>query len=826
MRISKLAIKRGVTFTMVYLIAVGFGIYGLSDLKLDLYPDITLPIIGVITDYKGVGPEDIENTITRPLEKTVVSVENLKNIISLSKSGSSTLILEFEWGTDMDQAEIDVRKMIDLVRDYLPAEASEPMSFAFDPSMMPIIYMTLSSDKLGMAELRKLAQDKIGPKLERLSGVASAVTSGGIERQIKVLVNPRQLAAHGISIQSIIQKLGMENLQIPGGIVDDEYKEYTVRTYGEYTNVDQIKNTVVGVENGSPIYVKNVANVIDGYRDQTQVVRNNGENAILILIQKQSDANTIDVAEKVKNEIPKIESELGNGIKFEFIMDQSKFIKKSLNNLTNTAIQAFILAFFVVFFFLRSFKSSLITAISIPVSIVITFFIMNQMGLTLNIISMAGLALAIGMLIDNSIVVLENIFRHKESGEDIRTAADEGTTEVGVAITASTLTTLAIFIPILFVKGITGVMFKDMVVSIVCSLSISLIVALTLIPLLSSRFLEKGKKRVKIKLIRKIDQGIGNFITNIEDKYVKVLDYFLSHKKLFISFIVLLIILTGLIFKSVGGEFLPKTDQSNISINIERETGASLTTTDRSFREVEKIISETVPEAENIESSFGVGEGFAASFGGGSNKGSINISLPDVKDRKRSAFEIESELRKKLSKIPGTKITMSQGHMMMGQSGDIEIKVFGYDRKIATSLGNKIEEQLKNIDGVVDITKSYSLPKPEYQIRLDRDRISALGLSVYQVATTIEASLKGKIATKFRESGDEYDVIVQLDESFRQSKFDLDNIYISSMTGAQIPLKNVAEIVKGEAAEKIDRENQERNITVSCSVAGLSLIHI
>ncbi|RKY56059.1 MAG: AcrB/AcrD/AcrF family protein, partial [Candidatus Neomarinimicrobiota bacterium] len=467
MKLSNLAIRRAITFFMIYIIAVGFGLFGLSQLKLDLYPDITFPMVGIMTNYSGVGPEDIENTISRPLEKAVVSVENLKHITSWSKSGSSTLLLEFNWGTDMDQAEIDVRKMIEFVRDYLPTEASAPLTFAFNPSMQPIMYFTISSDKLGMAELRKLVSDRVEPALERIDGVASAGTSGGLERQIRVLIDPRKLAAHGVSLQSIIQTLGMENLQIPGGLIDDEYTEYAVRTYGEYENVDQIRNTVIGVKNGSPIYLKNVARVIDGYKEQTEIVRNNGVPALFMYLQKQTDANTVQTASAVIKEFPKIADEIGQDIKFNIIWDQSEFIKKSLSNLTNTAIQAFFLAFFVLLFFLRHIRSSLIAAVSIPISILITFFVMSQIGLTLNIISMAGLALAVGMLIDNSIVVLENIFRHRELNKDIRLAADEGTSEVGVAIIASTLTTLAIFVPIFFVPGIAGVMFKDMVIAIV-----------------------------------------------------------------------------------------------------------------------------------------------------------------------------------------------------------------------------------------------------------------------------------------------------------------------------------------------------------------------
>ena len=818
MKISKLSIRRGVTFTMIYLILIGFGIYGLSNLKLDLYPDITFPMIGVMTDYTGVGPEDIENTVSRPLESAVVSVENIESITSWSKSGASTLFLEFDWGTDMDQAEIDVRKQIDFVRDVLPEGASEPITFAFNPSMQPIMFMFVSSDQLGTAELKELVDEQITPRFERVQGVASAFSSGGLTREIKVLLDPEKLAAHGISSSNIVRTIGMQNLQIPGGMIDDEHQEFSVRTYGDYENVNQIKNTVVGSHQGQPIYIKNVANVVDGYKEKTEVLRNNGKNAIMIVIQKQSDANTVRTVESLEQEMPKIEKAMGRGVKFDVLWDQADFIKKSLSNLTNTGIQAFILAFLVILFFLRHIRSSIIASISIPISIVITFFVLQQAGLTLNIISMAGLALAIGMLIDNSIVVLENIFRHKEQGKDINIAADEGTTEVGMAIIASTLTTLAIFVPIFFVPGIAGVMFNDMVVAIVGSLSVSLLVALTLIPLLSSRLLSKDLKS-KSKSLQKADSKISDFLNGLEDRYVRILDYFLAHKLLFVGGVIVLIIGTVLITPYLGGEFMPKTDDSYMEITVEREADASLTATNKTFEKLENIIREEVPNATNIESSFGIQEGWAAMFGSGSNQGDMMVTLPDVSERDRSVFEIQDTLRKRFEKIPGTDIRFQQGGMNFGASGDIEIKIFGYDRDVAKALGNEVESRISKIENIVDINKSYSLPKPEYQIRIDRDRVAALGLNVNQVANAVETAVKGKIATRYREGGDEYDVRVRYIEEFRQNKKDLDNIFLTSMTGRQIPLKNVAEIVTGESDTQIDRENQERMVSVTCSVS-------
>jgi len=823
MRLSKLSIRRGVTFTMIYLILLGAGFYGLASLKLDLYPDITFPIVGVMTDYTGVGPEDIENSISRTLEKAVISVENIKHVTSWSKSGSSTLILEFDWGTDMDMAEIEVRKQVDFVRDYLPPEASDPISFAFNPSMQPVMFLTLMSEELGMAELRKLADDRVTASLERINGVASCYASGGMERQIKVLLDPDKLASHGISSTAIVQTLGMENLQVPGGLVDDEFREFSVRTYGEYKNVDQIRNTVVGYANGQAVYLKNVGLVIDGYKEQTEILRNNGKNGIMLVLMKQSDANTIQTVDKVFKALPKIEEEIGQGIVIEDLWNQAGFIKKSVSNLAVTGIQAFVLAFLVMLFFLRNFASSLIASISIPVSIIITFFVMKLAGTTLNIISMAGLALAIGMLIDNSIVVLENIFRHNQMDKNIAKAADEGTTEVGVAIVASTLTTLAIFVPILFVPGIAGVMFKDMVIAIVCSLSVSLLVALTLIPLLSSRFLKnKGGKTSGSKYME--NQGfIGKMLGAMEKRYVYGLDRVLRHKRLLLLGLVLLVVATVMVGGKVGGEFMPKTDEGFMQIVVERETAASLTTTNETFLQMEEIIKNEVPEATNIYTNFGITEGWAAMEGSGSYRGEVLLTLVDLADRDRSVEEIQEILREKFQDIPGINVTFSAGQGPMGGDGDITVKLFGHDLQLSRQLGDDIAEKMVKIEGIVDVKKSYNLPKPEYQVRLDRDRISALGLSVYQVASTVEIAVKGKVATRFREGGDEYDVVVRYDEQYRQNRDDLENIFITSMTGQQIPLKNVASIEVGDSESQIDREDQERLMTISCSVSGSDL---
>ncbi|MCF7902066.1 MAG: efflux RND transporter permease subunit [Candidatus Marinimicrobia bacterium] len=825
MKLSQVSIRRGVTFAMIYLIAVGFGIFGLLQLRLDLYPDIQFPLIGAITQYEGVGPEDIETLVTRPIEEAVVSVEGVKRVTSQSMSGSSIIFIEFDWGTDMDVAEQNVRKQIDLIRDYFPDEVSQPLTFAFNPSMQPIVFMSATADQLGEAELRKLLLEQAEPRLERLPGVASITTVGGLEREIQVSLNPYQLAANGITVEQIQNALTFSNLEVPGGMLEEGTREFSVKTDATFNSVDQIGNTVVGYsKTGTPIYLKNVATVTDGFKEIAQVIRTNQQNALMMMAYKQTDANTVQATEAVLNALPDLEKRLGNGLKFNVLFDQAKFINQSISNLSSTVIQAFILSGLVLFFFLRHWRSAAIVSVSIPVSIVVTFFIMARLGITLNIISMAGLALSIGLLVDNSIVVLENIFRRQQSGERIRVASENGASEVGMAITASTLTTLAVFVPILFVPGIAGQLFKDMALTIVVSLVTSLLVALTLIPLMASRLLSRKQQTHKWSMAVRLDNGIGHFLVRLIDVYERTLHFALTRPKTIIFSILGIFVITLALGSRLGGEFIPEADQGMISMDISTEVGTSLPQTDEIFARAEQIVHEEVPEAENIYISFGTATGFGVIFGSNaSNKGSMMIRLSDKDERERSQFEIQDVLRERFAELPGIKMNFQQGGPAMGGGGAVQVKIFGHDLDAAKNLAYEVEEIMENIEGLVDINLSFSLPQPEYQIHIDRDRAAALGLNVSAIARTVSTAIKGSIATRYREGGDEYNVVVRYDRAFRSSEVDLSRVYISTPTGEQIPLNNVASIVAGDGPVKIDREDQSRLVTVNANNSGRDL---
>lgn len=826
MKITQTAIKRGVTFLMIYLIAVGFGLFSFARLNIDLFPELEFPVIAVVSQYTGVGPFDMETVVTRPIEETVATVENVKKISSTSSQGLAVVLLEFDWGTNMDQAEIDVRNNLQFIEGYLPDDVTDPLVFAFDPSMQPILFLTVGSEFHGLAELRRIAEEDIEPRIERIPGVASSFTMGGLRREIQVLVDPDRMRAHHIALQQLTATLQMNNLQLPAGWIDTPAQEFTLRAAGEYTSVEEIENTSVSDMNGSIIRVKDVAEVVDGFAEQRQHVWNNDKPSVMLIVQKQSDANTVNVCKAVTTRFPEIESAIPKGIRIETMYDQSTFISRSMSNLGNTAVQAIFLSFLVLLFFLRNIRSSLIVAVSIPVSMIVTFAVMDQAGLTLNVISMAGLALAVGLLVDNSIVVLENIFRHQdEEGENIRDAAYSGASEVAMAITTSTLTTLSVFVPVLFVPGLAGELFNDMVVTICFSLAVSLFVALTLIPLLASRLLEVKNHLQTRKGLKKIGDKFGALISGLQKVYMRILEWALGHRKtvLFLAFACFILSLIALF--SMGGDFLPKNDDGFVQLAVDRTPGTSLDEMERSMHQIDKIIRDNVPESENVYTNFGQGEGVMALFSSrASSEGDITVRLARITERDRGKFEIQDGLREKFKNLPDVSIKFEdRGQAMFSGGGDIVVEIFGHDLVQSKALANEIKAKVEKIQGVVHAETSIRESAPELKIHFDRQRIADLGMSTSQIGEVVSTSILGKVVTRYREAGDEYDVRVQLAKDARASKQDVENILIMTTTGQQIPLRAIARVEYSLAPTEINREDQERIVSVNLNISGRDL---
>lgn len=826
MRITQTSITRAVTTTMIYLIAVGFGLFSLARLKLDLYPELEFPMVAIVSQYSGVGPGDMETVVTRPIEKAVASVKNVKKLTSTSAQGLSIVMLEFDWGTDMDQSKIEIREALDIMRGTFPDDMSEPLLFAFDFSNQPVLYLTLESDVHGQAELRRIAENDLEPRLERLPGVASVFTMGGLRREIKVLADPGRLRARNVTLDQIVGALRMNNIQLPSGWIEDKRLEFTLQTAGEYSSLEEIENTTIAVRGTTPIRVSDVAVVIDGFAEQRQRVWSNGQPALVLALQKQSDANTVEVCRSVVDRLSAIEGQLPRGSRIGIFLDSSTFITQSMANLGTTALQAIGLTFLVLLFFLRNVRSSLIVAVAVPVSMVVTFAVMDQAGLTLNIISMAGLALAVGMLVDNSIVVLESIFRHSREGKAPPDAANVGAAEVAMAITASTLTTLAVFVPVLFVPGLAGELFNEMVVTICFSLALSLLVALTLIPLLASRFLGRRRTLHTPLWISRIGERVAAWLDHLHRLYAVALHWCIHHRRHVLLAATAAFILSIVVLANMGGDFMPENDMGFMAVTLDRSPGTSLTAMERSVKELNSIVEGTIPEAEMVFINFGQGEGMMAIFSSqASNEGDMTIRLKQRSERSRNMFEIQDAVRDTVRSIPDLAVRFADrgAEALMGSGGDIVVQIFSHDLAVTEMLSAMVIERASRIDGVVEAEASVKETRPELRITPDRRRIADLGLTTTQVGNSISTSMLGTIATRFREGGDEYDVRVQLAEEARQSKEDLEAILIMTPAGKQVPLGSVATIDYTRAPREILREDQERVATVTLDVSGRDL---
>ncbi|PIP13072.1 MAG: hypothetical protein COX49_03045 [bacterium (Candidatus Stahlbacteria) CG23_combo_of_CG06-09_8_20_14_all_40_9] len=825
-----LAIKRGVTFTMLFLAIMGIGIVSLLRLSPELLPDIEMPVAGVIATYSGVGPEDIENLVTKPIEGAVATVTNVSELTSIVREGRSVTLIQFAWGTDMDIAAADIREKIDLVRRFLPEEAEKPMVIKFDPTMMPVMVMTLSGE-LPPWELRRIAEDEISPRLERIEGVASTTPMGGLKREIQVNLDRRRLEAYEVSVNAIIQALGAANLAYPGGSVSVGTRDYTVRTRGEFETVKQIENAVISYANGVPIRIGDIAEVKDAFEERLTDTRINGIPGVAIMVQKTSGAVTVDVSSRVKKELSRIKERLPSGVTTGTVMDQATYINKVVGNVVQVAILGIILAVLILFGFLVNFRSTAIIAVAIPVSIIGTFIVMDALGITLNMISMMGLALAIGMLVDSAIVVLENVFRHREEGMGMREAASFGTGEVAIPIIASIITTISVFLPIIFIPGMIGIMFRDLAITVSVSLLVSLFVALTLIPLLCSRFLRLRAEHKKRGWMDMLEGKIKLFFSRLDAGYEKWLNLCLNHKRIVVFGTVGLFFLSIFIvwpLRFVGTEFLPKMDQGMIMIKVELPPGTKLEATEQVVAEVEDILSEEVPEIKMIHSTIG-GSGMEAMFGGGgrTHRATVQVKLVDLTERDRTQWEIEEAIRPKLSRVPGVEITFGgaeQYMMMMGMSeAPISIEIYGYDMAEAEVIAKQVKDIVAQVSGTRDIEISLEKSMPEFNVVVNRDKASTLGLPVALVADAVSSTIRGKVAIRFREGGDEFNVKVRLREEDRESFEDLVNIPIATPLGKQISLSSIAYAKPALGPVTIERKGQERLVTVTCDYVGRDL---
>ena len=823
MKIHETSIKRPVTVLMAVLIVMVLGFVSFTKIPIDLMPKIDIPVAIVSTSYSGVGPQEIETIITKNIEGAVASVSNIKAIRSISSSGSSLVIAEFNSGTDMDFATLQMREKIDLVKRYLPDEVETPMVIKMDPNMIPVVSLGISNG-VNAAELKKFVEDKVKSRFESLDGVASVRVTGGKTREIKIDVDPEKISGYGTSFSQISTALQTENLNQPGGTVEYGDKSLLVRSTGEFKTLDQIKNIPIVLPSGNVIYLKDVAEVKDDYKDTSSYTRMNQKDSIGVIVLKQTNSNTVKVVNLIKKEIEKIQKEYPK-VSIKLVFDQGEYIEKSIDNVTKNAVVGAILAILILFIFLKNIRTTLIIGTAIPISIISTFVLVYFSGITINLVSLGGLALGVGMLVDNAIVVLENIYRHRNEGYSRVEAAIHGTKEVGAAIIASTLTTIAVFTPVFFAEGVAADIFKELALTVAFSLFASLVVALTFIPMLSSKFLKLDKSNGESK--NKLLSGILSIWTNIfnviESLYRNILKWVLRHKIVTVLCVVVIFISSLALIPLVGTEFFPAMDQGQFTVNIELPKGALLEQTNEVTKQVEQVLA----EIEDMDKMF-VGVGSSGTgmdlTGADSSKASINATLKSLKERTRSTAQIVDDIRKKVALIPGADIKVSEVSSMMGggmgSGSAVAINIAGPELEKLDQISNYVQEVVRSVQGTRQVESSIAEGRPEAQIYVDRDKAAYYGLGTAAVAGSIRTAIEGKVATRYKVGGEEFDIRMQFPKESRQNFEQLKSIKIIAPSGVEIPLMDIARIEIKEGPVSIEREDQQRYVTVTSDIFG------
>jgi HAE1 family hydrophobic/amphiphilic exporter-1 len=842
MSLAKTVVGRPVTFFIVFLLFIGLGFFALVNLPVDLFPEINPPYIVVNTTYAGAGPEEVERSVTRLLEQALSGVSSLDKITSTSTKGSSQVILKFIFGTDLSDATNSVRDALERVRRALPDEADSPVIFKFDPSMMPIINYMVSSDIRSSAELYDLALNTIASRMEQSPGVAAASVSGGQEKIIRVDFPETRLEAYNLTITQIQQMIASQNAEIGAGTITEDNVSYILTTKGQYQNLEEIRKTVIAYMpnpanpggNLIPILLGDLADIREGSVDATSMVYVNGQPAIRISVQKQSGKNSVRVVDDLRNRIPRIQNAIPPDVKITEIYSSTDQIRSTLGAVTSSAVSGIVLAVLVLFLFLRAVKPTLVIGISIPVSIIVTIMLMYFAGLTLNLMTLAGLFLGVGMLVDNSIVILENIYHYREKGAKLRPAAILGTEEMIVAITASTLTTLCVFAPLVMFKSmleVQGEMFAGLAFTIVISLTISLFTAIFLVPVLASHFfpLVTRKQLPLTGKLAAIDKKFENVLLALDNNYRKLVDRILRHKMR--TCVVLLLVFFGAIALAtkVGYVFMPEQEQDEVTINATFPLGTPLETTLESLQSLEAIARKEIvskdgkPAYERITVNAGGGGFMRASQ---SNSGSLQINLPKYKDRSLSDTDVKTIMRRYFSEYPGATFMFQasfDGGGMGGNPVDILIKTddLVHGKEIADKIAGLLKERVPE---ATEPQVSIKDGLPQDEIILDRQRMYALGVSAYTVGNEIKAAVGGLTASKFSEAGKDYDIVLRYKEIDRNTVPALNRIFVKNAAGQRIPVSNFARIDKGTGPVTIDREGQSRVIHITAgSLPGVSL---
>ena len=822
MNVSKKVMEHPVLTICVFALIAIVAFFTLGNMQIDLMPDMDMPVAMVMTSYDNAGPESVEKSVTEILESGLISVSNLKEMTSESSEGSSLIKLEFNYGTNIDTAINDIRDKLDMVKGNLPDDADSPQIFKFDSSAMPVMTLALNGNR-SADELRTLADDEVSDRLEQTAGIAQATVRGGRESIVRIELSQNRLDAYDLTLSSVVSTLASQNIEVGGGSVYEGTRKYMVRTTGEFSSIEEINDTVVGSVNGYDVKLSDIGEAYMGYKDQTSEVFINGKPGVYISLQKQSGSNTVNVANAVYKKIAEIQQILPEGVSLDIISDDSTEVRDTLNSLIESILEGFVLAVLVLFLFLRSVKSTIIMAISIPFSVLITVLVMVAGGITLNMITMTGLILGVGMVVDASVVVLENIYSYRMRGTSARVSAEIGTQEVMSSVVSGNLTTICVFIPFFVYKSqldMLGELFTTLMVVIIIALLSSLFVAMFLVPVLAGKFLpvdNRNETPIKNSFLKKCDSAIEGAIDFIRDRYRAALRVALHHRfaTVLISFTVLASSL--LLFSHLRVSFMSNFNDTEVGLNVELPLGTKLSETKSVLEQFYDIVKDEVKGYENIIVSVGSSSGMSLSSDT-SYKGSISITLPDASKQIDSAESVKAKLRRHFEDFPTATFTFDDGKMQQMTGSDIDIALSGNSLEKLLQTGKEIQELIKaKVPEATEPELDIEEGLPQVEIKIDRARASSFGISVSSIANEINYSINGKTATTYRADGDDYDVVVLLCDQDRSDIPDLEKIFVNGTSG-RYAVSNFAQVVRGTGPVSINREDKTRTVHLTAGI--------
>lgn len=811
--ISKLSVKRPVTMIMALVAVIMLGAVSLVKMPQALLPDMEYPYALAMVTYGGAGPEEVEQMVTEKMEGSLASVEGVKNIISVSSENVAMVMIEFEMGTDLNYATLDMREKLSMAQMQMPDDASSPTIMKVNMDSMPVMQLFVSSD-MELAELGSFVEENITSRFERISGVAQVSTMGSTETEIQIKFDQDKLQGYGLTMSTVSQILSAENISYPSGSISNGNTDITVKTFGEFQSINDIKEIPLTLGDGSIISLENIAQISEAESDAESITRMDGNQAVGLYISKSSGANIVDLSDSVQKEIESIKEKYGDQINIQIGFDQSDFVRQSISSVASTAVQGAILAVIVIFFFLRNIRSTLVIGISIPTSVLATFCVMKVLDMSLNMLTLGSLTLAIGMLVDNSVVVLENIFRRNKQGLNAEDAAIEGSKEVGLAVMASTLTSIVVYLPIALSGGLAGMMFQDFSFTIIAALLCSLVVAMTVVPMLCSKLLDSSVSEDYIKIGKffyryKIVNLFTKFIDWMIEGYGHLMHKALKKRKRLIALFVVIFAASVSLVSMVGWELIPEMDEGSFSVTVEMPEGTSLEEQDEFIKPLEEYVL-NIPELDNVTLS--VGSSSASSLISSGN--SVSVVLKE--DRTRSTKEVMNEMKDHFKDLAGAEVsyslTSSMGTTALGGS-DLSLNITGSDIDMVSSNAVELANQIRELDCVSEVTTDVEEGSPEIKVILNRSTASHYGLTTYQVATALSNALSGSTSTQISVNGDDIDINLSLSDKYANSVEDMKAITISSPMG-NVPVGQVATFEYDNAPVSITRNNQEMLNTV------------